>query len=123
MHEVIAQIGEEGLARLVAAFYRRMKEDDLVGKMYPEDDWAGAEQRLRDFLIYRCGGSPKYIEERGHPRLRMRHQPFAIDLAARDRWLEIMRAALNETAIPSPSRDLLDDFFFQTADFMRNTPG
>jgi hemoglobin len=66
-------IGEEGFTRLVAAFYRRVPQDDILGKMYPEEDPAGAEQRLRGFLIYRFGGPQHYIEERGHPRLRARH--------------------------------------------------
>lgn len=121
--EVIEQLGEEGLSELAAAFYRIMRKDDLVGVMYPEDDWEGAEERFRDFLIFRFGGSDKYIRERGHPRLRMRHQPFAVDLAARDRWLEIMGQAMNEVEVPSPSREVLIDFFAQTADFMRNRPG
>ncbi len=118
--EVITQIGEKGLADLAATFYRRMKLDDLVGPMYPPNDWEGAEERFRDFLIYRFGGSQKYIEERGHPRLRMRHMTFPIDLAARDRWLEIMGAAMDENQVPSPTRETLAAFFAQTADFMRN---
>ena len=121
--EVIEQLGEGGIRDLAAAFYRGVREDDLVGAMYPEDDWDGAEERFRDFLIFRFGGSQKYIEERGHPRLRMRHLTFAIDEAARDRWLEIMAAAMDEVEVPSPSRETLTAFFAQTADFMRNTPG
>ena len=99
-----------------------MREDDLVGPMYPQDDWDGAEQRMRDFLIFRFGGSQKYIEERGHPRLRMRHAPFPVDAAARDRWLEIMKAAIEETEVPSPAREQIWEFFVPTADFMRNQP-
>lgn len=121
--QIIEQLGEEGLTKLVAAFYRRMREDDMVGKMYPDDDWEGSETRLRDFLVYRFGGSPKYVEERGHPRLRMRHLPFSIDVAARDRWLAIMRDAMDEVEVMPPAREELEDFFYQTADFMRNTPG
>lgn len=121
--EVIEQIGEQGLTNLVAAFYRIMKQDDLVGAMYPDDDWEGSEQRMRDFLIYRFGGSDKYIQERGHPRLRMRHMGFKIDTAARDRWMQIMTSAMDEVAIPSPSREQLEAFFSQTADFMKNKPG
>lgn len=121
--EVIEQIGEQGITDLVAAFYRIMKEDDLVGAMYPDDDWEGSEERLRDFLIYRFGGSDKYIQERGHPRLRMRHMGFKVDIAARDRWMQIMRQAMSEVATPSPSRETLDSFFSQTADFMRNSEG
>ena len=121
--EVIEQLGEKGIADLAAAFYRRMKTDDLVGKMYPPDDWEGAEERFRDFLIFRFGGSQKYIAERGHPRLRMRHMPFKVDIAARARWLEIMTASMDEMEVPSPSREVLEDFFAQIADFMRNTSG
>ena len=116
------QLGEEGFAALVAAFYRRVHEDDLLAPLYPDSDWEGAEQRLRDFLVYRFGGPQRYIEERGHPRLRMRHAPFAIGVAERDRWLEIMEASMEETAVPSPSRELLSTSFAQIADFMRNQP-
>ena len=97
-----------------------MKEDDLLSPMYPDDDWEGAQERLADFLIYRCGGSQKYIEERGHPRLRMRHIPFHIGAAQRDRWLKLMGEAMDETGVEPPASELLSDFFVQTADFMRN---
>lgn len=120
MTEIFDQLGETGLTALVAAFYRRVRTDDLLGPLYPPDDWEGSEQRLRDFLIYRVGGPPRYIEERGHPRLRIRHIPFAIGIAERDRWVALMTAALDETAVPSPSREILAEFFSQTADFMRN---
>ena len=120
MTEVHEQIGETGITAFVAAFYRRVKEDDLIGRMYPADDWGGSERRLRDFLVFRCGGSTRYIEERGHPRLRMRHFPFSIGEAERDRWLKLMGEALDECEIPEPSREMLDAFFAQTADFMRN---
>lgn len=122
MTEVIEQIGERGIAAFVAAFYRRVREDDLIGPMYPVDDWESSEERLRDFMIYRCGGSPRYLEKRGHPRLRMRHLAFAIGIAARDRWLKLMSEALEEAQVPSPSRESLTEFFAQTADFMRNQP-
>ena len=81
---IYSMIGEDGFIRLVAAFYRQVPQDDVLGKMYPPEDLAGAEARLRDFLIYRFGGPQKYIEERGHPMLRARHLPFRIDRAARD---------------------------------------
>jgi len=111
---------EELFANLVAAFYRRVRTDDLIGPMYPESDWEGSEQRLRDFLVYRFGGSDRYIQERGHPRLRMRHAPFKIGLAERDRWLELMNAAMEETSIPSEVALEMKVFFDQVADFMRN---
>lgn len=119
---VFEQMGEEGLTSLVAAFYRRMREDDLVGVLYPADDWEGSEKRLADFLIYRFGGSDRYIRERGHPRLRMRHMPFSIGVAERDRWMEIMDAAMEDCGLPPESEAVLTGFFKQTADFMRNRP-
>lgn len=117
------ELGEERLRALVAAFYRRMRTDDLVGTMYPADDWEGSEKRLADFLIYRLGGPQTYLEERGHPRLRGRHMPFSIGLAERDRWLDLMGAAIKETEIPTEQGALLCAFFAQIADFMRNREG
>ena len=113
-------LGEEGITELVAAFYRRVRTDDLISPMYPDDDWEGAESRLAGFLIYRFGGSDAYIQDRGHPRLRMRHGPFSIGIAERDRWLEIMGAAMDEVAVPKEIYLNLKMFFEQVADFMRN---
>ena len=123
MEDVFNQIGEEGIVDLVSSFYRAVKVDEILGPLYPSDDWEGAEQRLADFLIFRCGGSDKYIQERGHPRLRMRHIPFKIGLAERDRWIKLMNNAINERKIGSPAREQLTSFFIQTADFMRNVEG
>lgn len=117
---VLSVLGEEGITKLVAAFYRRVKTDDLISPMYPDDDWEGAEERLAGFLIYRFGGSDAYIQDRGHPRLRMRHAPFSIGVAERDRWLEIMAAAMDEVAVPKEIYLNLKTFFEQVADFMRN---
>lgn len=113
-------LGEEGLARLVAAFYRRVRSDDLIGPLYPPGDWEAAERRLADFLVFRFGGSQRYLLERGHPRLRMRHLPFDIGIAERDRWLELMGAAMDEMALSGEARELLSAFFAQVADMMRN---
>ena len=121
--EVLPALGEDGMGQIVAAFYRRVKTDDLMGPMYPADDWEGSEERLRDFLIFRFGGSKIYIEDRGHPRLRMRHAPFQIGTAERDRWLELMGAAMDECEVSSEVRGVLDPFFAQVADFMRNAHG
>ena len=119
---VLKELGGAGITDLVAAFYRRSKKDDLIGPMYPPDDWEGSEQRLRDFLIYRIGGSEKYIKERGHPRLKMRHAPFSIGRAERDRWLKLMSEAMDETEVPENARKWLTSLFVQVADFMRNRP-
>ena len=117
---IFALIGEDGFARLTAAFYRQVPGDDILGAMYPKEDIAGAEQRLRDFLIYRFGGPEKYIVERGHPQLRARHLPFIIDQTARDRWMQLMDKAFAEAALPPEAEQLLRSFFGQMATFMIN---
>jgi hemoglobin len=120
--QIIPQVGEDIIRQMVASFYRRVREDDIIGPMYPQDDWAGAEERLAGFLIYRLGGSPAYLQQRGHPRLRMRHFPFTIGIAERDRWLKLMGEAMEEVAFPPEAVAVLSDFFVGTADMLRNTP-
>ncbi|GEP40968.1 globin [Brevifollis gellanilyticus] len=115
-------VGEEKLRATVAAFYRRVREDALIGRMYPQDDWAGAEKRLADFIVYRFGGPQTYIEERGHPRLRMRHIPFSIGMAERDQWLKLMGESMRETGISEEAAEVMIPFFTQVADMMRNRP-
>ena len=117
---VFEQIGENGFRRIGEEFYAQIPGDDLLGPMYPQDDLAGAEKRLADFLIYRFGGPQTYIEERGHPRLRMRHMPFTIDEKARDRWMEIMSSALEKAEIPDPALTTLRNFFEQMSTFLIN---
>ncbi len=119
--DVYPTIGEEGFHRLVAAFYRQVPGDSILGAMYPKDDLEGAEYRMRTFLIGRFGGPPTYIEERGHPRLRMRHNPFRIDQAARDRWMLLMTKALDETALPPEADVVLRRFFDGMSSFMMNS--
>ena len=123
MEGVLEQIGESGVANMVAAFYRRVRQDELLAPMYPDEDFEGAEQRLRDFMLFRLGGDDRYIRELGHPRLRMRHAPFSIGEVERDRWLELMAHAMEETEVPEELVPTLSAFFFQVADFMRNSPG
>jgi len=118
--EVMKTCGEDGIRRMVAAFYRRVRTDDLIGPMYPEDDLEGSEERLAEFLLFRLGASTRYLETRGHPKLRMRHITFKIGVAERDRWLELMTSAMEETVVPPAARGFLDPFFAQVADFMRN---
>lgn len=118
--EVLQSMSPGGIGRMVAAFYQRVREDDLLGPMYPSDDWEGAEERLREFLWFRLGGPSRYLEMRGRPRLRMRHLPFAIGEPERDRWLALMAAAMDETEVPDPARAFLEPFFAQVAEFMRN---
>lgn len=119
-HEIYTLIGEEGFERLSAAFYRQVPGDPVLGPMYPAKDLEGARQRLRDFLIFRFGGPHTYVEQRGHPRLRMRHAPFAIGQAARDRWLQLMTRALAETKLPAEAAQVLGAFFEATTTFLVN---
>ena len=118
--DVFAVVGEPGIARMVAAFYRRVPADDVLGPMYPPEDLEGAEQRLRDFLIYRFGGPQRYIEQRGHPRLRARHGRFAIDVRARDRWMQLMTQALAEAGLPPDVEDVVRTFLDGVATFLMN---
>jgi hemoglobin len=117
---VYSLIGEEGFSRLLAAFYRHVPDDEYLGPMYPPDDLDGAEERLRDFLIFRFGGPDRYLTARGHPRLRMRHAPFAITPAARDRWVELMELALDEVDLPEEATARLREYFHEGATFMIN---
>jgi hemoglobin len=120
IEEIYDRIGDAGFERLVRAFYAQVPGDDILGPMYPKQDLAGAEVRLRDFLIGRCGGPPRYVEQRGHPRLRMRHAPFVINQAARDRWMQLMGRALDESELPAEVTPLLREFLDGVATFMIN---
>jgi hemoglobin len=119
-NDVFGRIGEQGIARVVAAFYRQVPQDDVLGPMYPPEDLEGAEQRLRDFLVYRFGGPQRYLEERGHPRLRARHGPFPIDMRARDRWMRLMTGALAEAEIPADVEIVMRTFLDGIATFLVN---
>jgi hemoglobin len=121
--QVFSAIGQAGFERLTDAFYRQVPADDILGPMYPAQDLEGAKQRLRDFLIGRFGGPQIYIEQRGHPRLRIRHAPFAIGQAARDRWLRLMMHALDEAALPEEPDQILRSFFESTTTFLKNRSG
>jgi hemoglobin len=120
--DIYAVIGYEGFERLVAAFYRQVPADDVLGPLYPAQDLEGAERRLREFLMFRFGGPSTYLETRGHPRLRVRHAPFAIGTAARDRWVQLMNRALDEAMLPAGVHDTLKAFFASTATFLMNRP-
>ena len=125
--DLVPRLGEAPFAQLVAGFYDRVRADDLLAPMYPENDWEGAEERLREFLIGRCGGPQRYIEKRGHPRLRMRHAPYELTPAARDRWMELMGASLDDCLaagqFPEAEAGVLRAFLDHTATFLINRPG
>lgn len=116
-------LGEDGFDRLTRLFYDQVPSDEILGPLYPPGELEAARVRLRDFLIGRFGGPQRYVEERGHPRLRMRHMPFAIDARARDRWMELMARAIEEADIQSEVADYLLRFFSDTATFMINRDG
>jgi hemoglobin len=120
--DVYAALGDAGFTRLVDAFYHRVRADDLIGPLYPPDDFDNAQWRLRQFLIQRFGGPTVYGEVRGHPRLRMRHAPFPIGPAERDRWLHLMSASLIEAEVPANVAAVLWPYFLSTATAMMNRP-
>jgi len=105
---------------LVARFYAGVAADPVLRAVYPEADLAPAQRRLTLFLIQYWGGPRTYDAERGHPRLRMRHAPFAIGPGERDRWLTHMRAAIDELAPPSDVAGELEGYIVMAAGAMRN---
>ena len=117
---IFGQIGDDGFQRLCAAFYRQVPGDDLLGPLYPPDDLHGAEHRLRSFLIFRFGGPDQYLHERGHPKLRMRHAPFVIDQAVRDRWVSLMDRAILEAELPESATAIIRPFLHDVATFLIN---
>lgn len=129
---VFARVGEEGFERLVAAFYRQIHDDDILGPMYrtserhggesEQEHMAAAEARLRDFLVFRFGGPARYIERRGHPALRKRHFPFKVDQAARDRWMLLMNRALDGAGLEPEATAVMREFLGGVATFLMNSP-
>lgn len=118
---VWAQVGgEETFESLVRDFYAGVREDPLLAPMYPQDDWEGAIHRLRMFLEQYWGGPTTYQEERGHPRLRMRHAAFPVNPEARDRWLFHMNAALDKAALPPMHDAAIRDYVDRAAHMLVN---
>jgi truncated hemoglobin YjbI len=113
--------GEAVFRRLVSVFYREVAADPVLKPMYPEEDLGPAEERLALFLMQYWGGPTTYSEQRGHPRLRMRHMPFAVNPDARDRWLACMRVAVDELALPPMHEATLWDYLQRAAYAMVNT--
>jgi hemoglobin len=113
--------GEPYFTGLVERFYAAVADDELLRPMYPRD-LTGAEERLRLFLMQYWGGPTTYSDQRGHPRLRMRHNPYPVDIAARDAWLRAMIAAVEADPPAEPMRSAMLEYFVRSADFMRNTP-
>ena len=111
--------GDEPFWRIARAFYARVDRDARIRAMFPDD----LEEPIRnqaEFLIQYFGGPQDYSMRKGHPRLRMRHMPFAIDVAARNAWVACMRGALEDAAIPEPHRGAMMAYFERTATFLIN---
>lgn len=116
-----AQVGgTPKFEQIVRDFYRGVRADPLLAPMYPEDDWEGAIWRLRTFLEQYWGGPTTYSEQRGHPRLRMRHAPFPITPEAKERWLVYMHAALDAAALPPMHDTAFRDYVERAAVAMVN---
>jgi hemoglobin len=113
--------GHDTFARLVHRFYEGVATDPLLRPMYPEEDLGPAEQRLLMFLEQYWGGPTTYSDQRGHPRLRMRHAPFVVNPAARDRWLHHMKVAVDELDLAPIHRATLWDYLDRAANSMVNS--
>lgn len=111
--------GAEAVADIVDAFYAAVETDPVLRPMYPED-LEGPKRRLYLFLVQFFGGPTRYSEERGHPRLRMRHFPFAIDQRARDNWLSHMLTAIDSAGISEPARSRMREYFDRSSAFLIN---
>ena len=116
--------GHETFRIIVSRFYEQVREDEILRPLYPDDDLDGAEQRLRTFLEQYWGGPRTYSDQRGHPRLRMRHAPFRIGFLERDAWLRCMHTAVAEVdsaTLDDPHRQALLDYLQMAANSMVNS--
>lgn len=117
--------GDATFTRLAAGFYEQVRTDDILGPMYPEDDWEGAENRLKWFLAQYWGGPTTFNEQRGAPMLRRRHHEFPVDRAAAIRWLDLMEnslAQIDEETIPPAHRHAIWDHMQRVAAMLINQP-
>ena len=114
--------GDAFFADLTSQFYAVVATDPILRPMYPDDDMKGAAQRLQWFLSQYWGGPITYQENRGHPRLRMRHSQFTIGIAARDAWLRAMKTAVDGVEIKEVLKEQLWDYLELAADAMVNQP-
>ena len=114
--------GEATFARLVHEFYTGILDDSVLGPLYAESDPSAAEERLRMFLVQYWGGPRTYSEQRGHPRLRMRHVAFRVGRRERDAWLRRMRAAMDTISLPQEADEMLWNYLVMAADSLVNAP-
>ena len=113
--------GHETFAKLVREFYRGVAEDEPLRALYPDEDLGPAQERLRMFFEQYWGGPTTYSEQRGHPRLRMRHAPFRVGPRERDAWLHHMRRAVDSLSLPEEQEAALWQYLERAAFFMVNT--
>jgi hemoglobin len=113
--------GEDTFRRIVSRFYARVAVDEILRPLYPEEDLGPAAERLTLFLIQYWGGPHTYSDQRGHPRLRMRHAPFRISPIERDAWLTNMRIAVDEETLPDENRVQLWQYLEMAAQSLLNT--
>ena len=125
LHDTLYELagGEATFRALVERFYAGVATDPVLRPIYPEEDLAGATERLTLFLIQYWGGPHTYSETRGHPRLRLRHQPFVIGQVERDAWLRHMSAAVDSLDLAPAVRKALLDYFETASTAMINRPG
>lgn len=114
--------GRDTFEQLVSHFYARVAVDPVLRPMYPDEDFKGAAQRLLMFLEQYWGGPKTYSEERGHPRLRMRHAPFHISEVERDVWLTHMKSAVDELEMKPELKEELWNYLVMAAHSMVNQP-
>ena len=122
MSTLYEEIGSEAFEQLVSHFYALVSINPVIAPMYPKDDLHGAALRLKMFLEQYWGGPTTYTDERGHPRLRMRHAEFHIDTRARDEWLSCMREAVADLKIREDLKNQLWDYLEMAANAMVNQP-
>lgn len=113
--------GEETFRRIVGRFYAEVANDEVLRPLYPEEDLGPAEERLRLFLMQYWGGPHTYSDNRGHPRLRMRHAPFQVGPLQRDAWLRCMRIAVDEAGLSEEHRAQLWDYLEMAANSLVNS--
>jgi hemoglobin len=113
--------GEPTFRRIVARFFELVPQDEVLASVYPLDDLVGAEERLRLFLMQYWGGPTTYSDERGHPRLRMRHAPFRVGLTERDAWVAAMRVAIDDAGLDEAYHAELCGYMESTATHMINS--
>src|SRR6187431_3302642 len=113
--------GHDTFDAIVSRFYQLVREDEILRPLYPEDDLDAAEVRLRMFLEQYWGGPRTYSDQRGHPRLRMRHGPFKVGPIERDAWLRCMRVAVDESGLDDAHRDQIWQYMTYAAASMVNS--